>query len=150
MTSLRSSSAKRGFTIPEVLTVVGIFSLLAGLGLIMSMETYRGSSFRSERTTIVSALERARGRAMNNMYQMPHGVYFDTATPAYVIFRGSSYVAGSSTNEVLPASSSAVVTGPSSVVFNQLDGTTSSSTITFTQDGKNGTISINSEGRINW
>lgn len=158
------SQNSKGFTLIEILISIAILSVLLGLGLFMTMDAYRGFSFRSESATAVSALEKARSRAINNYFQTPHGVCYDSTSRSYVIFRGSSYTAGAATNDTLEGSPSATVSGfplcrsASYVVFEQLTGklvpqltpATTELTITISQDARTASIHINNEGTINW
>lgn len=139
-----------GFTLIEILIAMAIFLLLVGLGLFMSMDAYRGYSFRSERDVVVSLLQKARSRSMANIHQSAWGVC--TINSTYIVFRGTACVAGAATNETLPVSSSATVAGLLSpgVVFSQLGGTTTATTVTVTEGTRVSTISINHEGTINW
>lgn len=155
----------RGFTLIEILIVMALLGLIMGLGLFMSMDAYRGYSFRSESSVVVSVLEKARSRAMNNMYGTAWGVCFDSANKAYVTFRGVAYTPGAATNESLPAqagvtiSSLPVCGAPSPIVFQQLTGklfpqltpATSIITLTVVEGGHtSASITINNEGTINW
>ena len=149
-----------GFTLIEVLVVTGIFTILAALGLFMSLDTYRGVSFRSERDVIVSILERVRSQAINNVYEKAHGVCYDDTNHQYVMFRGNTYSSGASTNITVPASSAVQIPdfplcrSASWVIFDQLTGKlnppTNGLAITVTQNSRISTIAINNEGRINW
>ena len=140
----------RGFTLVEIVVVLAIFGLLVGLGLFMSMDAYRGFNFRSERDVVVSELQRARSHAMANRYGKAWGVCY--IAPDYIVFRGTACVAGASTNELLSAAPSVTITGlnPPGVVFSQLSGATTATTIQITQDNRTTTVSINHEGTINW
>ena len=150
-----------GLTLIEVLVVMGILIFILSLGLFVSFDAYRGYIFRSERSVAVSVLEKARSRAVNNLYEMPHGVCYDDASRAYVIFRGASCILGAANNETIPGSASVGVSGLavlSPVVFEQITGKlvpqlspyTSELDITLTRDAKTASIYINNEGRINW
>lgn len=140
----------------EILITTTVFVALAGIGLVMSMDMYRGASFRSERDTAVSLFQKARSRALANRYQSPHGVCYDDASRSYIVFRGASYVAGSETNEITPAgpgvslSSFPLCGAGEGVVFAQLTATTTGADIAIIQNAKSETISINHEGAIMW
>lgn len=138
----------RGFTLLEIIVVIAIFSVLITLGLFMSMDTFRGTNHRSEESTVVSLLEKARSRALANIYQTPWGVCY--IAPEYVIFRGTSCTALLSTNETIPASvaNPAIFSAP--IVFSQLSATTTGGTVTIVQDERISTITINYEGTIDW
>ena len=55
-----------GFTLIEVLVVIGLFSLLAAIGLTFSFDSYRNYLFRSEYTSVINIMSQARNRAINN------------------------------------------------------------------------------------
>lgn len=133
----------------EIIVVIGILVAIMSLGLFVSMDLFRGYNARSERDVVVSLLERARSRSMNNMHHTRWGVCLSGSN--YILFRGSTCSAGVATNEQTPASPSATVTGLSTgVVFSQLGGTTTAATITIAQSGRTSTITINNEGAIIW
>jgi prepilin-type N-terminal cleavage/methylation domain-containing protein len=158
MGSLSTSKHANGFTLIEVLISTAIFTLLIGLALFMSMDTYRGYDSRSGRDVLVSILDKARSRALQNEYASPHGVCYDAAAGSYIFFRGSGYVRGTATNEALPAGSSVPTSTPPlfaceegrGVVFAQLSGTTTPVEIVLKQGGRIATTTLNYEGRIDW
>lgn len=145
------SAPPRGFTLIEIVVVMAIFTVLIGLGLFMSIDSYRGFAFRSEQDTIVSVLEKARSRAVNNYYQSPWGVCY--LAPNYLIFKGSTCTAVNSdaipANAGVAAASNFATTFPT-VVFSQLAGTSTGGTITVTQNARTSTVQINYEGTIIW
>ncbi len=134
---------------------MAIFAVLVGVGLFMTMDSFRSYLSRSERDTIVSELQSARSSAMANLYQVPWGVCYDGTD--YVIFR-TSYVAGASTNQATAASTNATVTSTSNqfscttggIIFTQLSGATTATTITIVQNAKTQTVTTNNEGTIIW
>ncbi len=68
MASRKISTPKpRAFTLIEAAGRARLLTIVGGLGLIMSMDDFRGYSFRSERDTIVSALEKARSQSISNI-----------------------------------------------------------------------------------
>lgn len=146
-----SLHANKGFTLIEIVVVVAILTTMIGLGLFMSMDSYRAFVARSEVDTMVSVLERARSRAMANIHQTTWGVCY--IAPNYILFRGTSCVPGAETNEATPGSRDAVVVGLESatpVVFLQLSGATTGTVVTVTQQTRVSTITINHEGAIIW
>src|SRR3989344_4568836 len=60
------SGKGEGFTILEVSIVIGLFAMLIALGLLLSMDVWRGSSFQSEQDVVTSLLYKARSRAISN------------------------------------------------------------------------------------
>jgi prepilin-type N-terminal cleavage/methylation domain-containing protein len=147
----------RGFTLMEVLVVTSIFSFLLGLGLLMSMDVFRGTTFRSTRQILLSALTTARGRALANMLQSPYGVCYQA--PDFVIFRGKTYADGV-TEDTIPGNPSVTVsggyfncTGPEAVgiVFSQVAATTTGGTLIVEEEGHpDASITVNSEGALIW
>lgn len=141
----------------EILLAIGIMTTIFAVGLLMSMDTYRGYSRRSERDTLVAVLERARSRAMANVNQHSWGVCFDGTN--YIIFSGPNYE-GAITTETIPGNPSVTVAdtseaprlpcGNGGIVFAQLTGDTSEVTITVTQGQVVSNISTNIEGLIDW
>lgn len=132
--------------------------MLISLTLFLSMDVYRGYDSRSGRDVLVSLLQKARSRAIQNYMQSPHGVCYDAGTNSFMVFRGGGYHAGLATNEPTPVGSLVVATTPSlflcaegsGVVFSQLSGTTTPTVIVLTQSGRIATTSINFEGMIDW
>lgn len=148
------SRFQTGFTLIEVLVVIGIFLLLAGLSLGIGVDTVRRATVGSERTVLVQLLERARSRAMNNIGNAPHGVV--VTSTSFVLFEGATYVPASPLNESSPRSDEISVTGPTdpvTVVFDQLSGAVDAGEagdIVLSNGAQTYTISLNTEGRIDW
>lgn len=146
---------KKGLTLIEILLVIGIFTLIISLGLITDLGFLKSDILQTEKSIVVSLLERARNRSMSNSFQSPHGFCF--IPPNYVIFRdgpGTRCTAGVSTNEIIPANTNvaedAGTTFPAFVIFSQLSGTSTPAVIHLTDGIKTEDITINYEGRINW
>lgn len=147
----------RGFTLVEMLIVIGLISMLGSVVLFIDLSSYRGDAFRAERTTLVTLLEQARADALNNVGEEEHGVaIFPSDEPgSYVLFDGPSYVAGSSTNRTFPTSYEVALDAgsPTTIVFEQLSGDVlSPGVITLRDPNRNITtdITINHEGTIIW
>jgi prepilin-type N-terminal cleavage/methylation domain-containing protein len=139
---------RAGFTLIEIIVVIAIFSALILFGLFMSMETLRGTLQRSERDTIVSLLERARSRAMNNIEQASWGMCY--LAPDYVVFKGTVCSAAAVIDTVAASPGTATTGLLAGIVFSQLAGTTTPATVTVTQGIRTSTIEINYEGTIIW
>jgi prepilin-type N-terminal cleavage/methylation domain-containing protein len=149
-----------GFSLIEILVVLGMLSLLAAFTLFIGTDSYRGYSFRNERDTIVSILQKARSQAMSNVCLgsgctggEPHGVHF--ASGQYVIFQGSSFNPSDPNNEVRISGYNLDLTGSTmtDVIFTQLSGeATPTGAIRLTDPNTNHTsdITINSAGQIAW
>lgn len=135
----------QGFTVVEIVIVMGILFLLAGLGLFLSMDFYRGYSFNYEQGLVVSVLQKARSRSMSNIGEVKHGACFDNVRQKYVLFNDTNTCA-TSPETVDP--SSAIVPNNFSIVFDQLDGAATPTTLVLSGQGKTATISINSLGAV--
>ena len=147
---------EKGFTQIELIVVIGLFAIVAGFALIMSMDDYRAASYRSERDMAIAVLQRARSEALAGLCLgsctdgKPHGVHVQSGQ--YVIFQGTSFVAGDPLNEVIVMRDKAVsITGAADVVFSLLSATATPATLTFGDGlGHTSTISVGSEGQITW
>ena len=153
-----------GFTLVEILVAVTIFTVIVSIGVYMSMSSYQGTSFRSERDVIVSVLEKARSHGVNNLFQSAYSVCFDNVGYNYIIVRGTVYSAGAATNDLVSASKGILLSagmplcGSGSIGFEQLTGklippqasAPFELTFTVTANNRTSTIAINNEGRINW
>ncbi len=138
-----------GFTLIEILIVTAILTLIMGMGLFLSFDFYRGYLLGTERDLVVGVLEKARSRALANMFETSHGVYIDS--DKFILFRGNNYTAGASTNEDIPGNSIIQKSGLSEIVFVGLTGLpVVAGDITLEDGAKSKVISINNEGRIEW
>jgi Tfp pilus assembly protein FimT len=142
----------KGFSLFEILITTTIFTMLIGIGLLMSMETLRSTVHRSEEVVIVSFLQKARSRAMNNVEQSSWGVCY--LPPNYALIRGSLCTSLAVTdtieaNATVATESHFISTFPQ-IIFAQLSGRTASTTFTIVQDTRTAIISINNEGTILW
>lgn len=163
MASLRASTHKsravRAFSLIELLVVMGIFIMVAGLGLVVSFDSFHGYTFRDERDTIVGALQKARSQAVNNMCfgactdGRAHGVHLAGGVGApYVVFQGTTFTAGDTINETISTKINSVSVTAADVVFSPLSGTVTGApiVITVTDATHTSVITVESEGRIWW
>jgi len=145
-------------TFIEVLVVLTLIAIVGRTALLVSFDSYRGSSFRSGRDNLIEALEHARAQAMNNVClgascagASPHGVSIEG--DHYVIFQGGSYAhRDAGVDEIIDASPTLSYQGPSEIVFATSSGEVSqlfSITLRDTS-GHSSTITIGTEGQISW
>ncbi|MBY0376489.1 prepilin-type N-terminal cleavage/methylation domain-containing protein [Patescibacteria group bacterium] len=140
---------QKGFTLIEILVVVGMIVMLFTVGSFIDMGSLNKNLVSTEESTLISVLSKARSRAMNNVDHVAHGVHIDT--DSYTIFEGSTYTAGASTNEEIPKNSKAIITGLNDFYFNQLSGNPSSTGIIQLSDGiTTKTINIKTGGLLDW
>ena len=142
-----------GFTLIEVLVVLGIFGIFLASSLVANLDFYKGYVFRSERNLIVSVLAKARAQSLNNINQAKHGVRLDAGK--YTIFEGKTWDnRAASLDEVIEGNRSLVLTAlpglPLDIVFSQLAATTTNAAISISSGGRSVNITINEAGQINW
>lgn len=145
---LRKSGA--GFTLVEILVVLGLLGLVASLGSAIGFDTLGRSAVREERDTLVSLLWSARTRALANMHESAQGVHIDS--DEYVLFEGDSYNSSDPDNQLMPRNPAVTISGGPDIIFAQLSGGVSTGIGTLTMTGPTGeaTIEINGAGRIEW
>ncbi|MDD4988825.1 MAG: prepilin-type N-terminal cleavage/methylation domain-containing protein [Candidatus Pacebacteria bacterium] len=147
-------SFQKGFTLVEILVVVGLFGIILGLSLPVGVDFYRSYLFRSEKSMLVSVLQKARSEAMNNIDETTHGVHIDDK--GYTIFRGEFFNEGSISNEFIAKNPSIAVSTSTDIIFEQLTGDPvppfggGEATTTITDGIHTEVITINNEGRINY
>lgn len=152
----------RGFTLIEVLIVIGMLAIVGGMGLVVSMDSFRNYSLKDERDVVVSALQKARSQSINNMCFGPgctdgkaHGVKI--LAGQYVIFQGASYATRNVALDEVQSSvyAAATATGLNEVVFAPLSGNATTLpagtwTLTVADGAGNSVITIGAEGQIRW
>jgi prepilin-type N-terminal cleavage/methylation domain-containing protein len=165
--SLRASGGRSGFTLIEVIVVIGVLGLIFGVtafGASRILDTFASGSADA---AVVDVLSTAARRARAGQVQSPWGVYFDYDETSrrvneVVIFAGGDYATrdttkdetfpfpGSVTLEDVSVSGSAGSDGNDhQVVFNALTGSTVHyGTITVEAFGRQRTISISPSGFI--
>ncbi len=162
----------RGVTLIEILVVMALIAVVAGLAMITTLDAFRGSAYHNERDSLIAALYKARSQAVSNIclgagctQGKPHGVYIQTdpithVVQQYVIFQGSSYAGrDAAVDEPLNSNYTVAITGMSEVVFTELSGdptpvSVGSITVSDPSGIHQGTlasvISTNAEGQIIW
>lgn len=148
---MEQNQQQSGFTLIEILVVLGIFIFIASFALVVSMDSYHGYNFRTEQDLLLGVLQKARSQAVANVNQKPHGVFLDASSTQYTLFQGTDYShRDTSFDLVFKGNSGYSLSGTTSTVFTQLSGTTTPATVTLddhTHPIFN--ICINSEGQIN-
>ncbi|MDO8548204.1 MAG: prepilin-type N-terminal cleavage/methylation domain-containing protein [bacterium] len=150
--------AQAGFTLMEMLIVMGIILVIASAPLFIDLTSYRADAFRAERSAVVTLLQKARADALNNINQQAHGVAFfpPDHQKSYVVFEGDSYAASDPATREVSDGNYLVTFGagsPSEVAFTQLDGSANFSgdiVLVDTQRAATTTITINHEGAISY
>lgn len=140
----------RGYTLPELLIVLGLFTVVAGIGLTAFLRGQRSATQAAFVTSVITDLREQQSRAMAGFAgeltdNSDFGIFL--ASDSYTLFRGSTYNASDAYNhtiELNPGLTFANVTFTnSSIVFIQGSGEVSfaSGQNTFqVQDTTNGEI----------
>jgi prepilin-type N-terminal cleavage/methylation domain-containing protein len=173
MASRRTCIHSHGYTLIELLIVVGLVLMLIAIALFTDLHNYLGDAFRGERRMLVTVLQTARADALNNVDQASHGVALHPADHPqdYVTFEGDDYDASDpSSRRVFIATYPTDIdpSSPSEIVFCQLSGdaTRGVAAGTACEDHANAfegditlvdrirrltlAVSIDSEGAISW
>ncbi len=147
-----SHDNSRGFTLIEILVVIGLFILIFSLSAFVGFDSIARSTVAGERDSLTSLLASARAHAISNVNEKKHGVHIDEDEPDFVLFEGDSYSAGDPNNRPVARTSAVSVSGPGDIIFEQLSGDviTGVGTTTLSDGSKTAEININSVGRIEW
>ncbi|MEK7559965.1 MAG: prepilin-type N-terminal cleavage/methylation domain-containing protein [Patescibacteria group bacterium] len=146
---------KQGFTLIEILVGIAITVVLT-LVVWSGFSSFRDSSHVSEtHSAVLGMLRDARSRTLSSEKNTEYGVHFETNR--IVLFLGSSYNPGSSSNEIydfppLARISSINLGGALDVVFSRLAGAASANGTVIIEstanNAKNKTIIILSSGSV--
>src|SRR3989344_7957997 len=83
---LPTNSLNQGFTLIEVIVVLGLFAILGAMTAVVGSSDIRGSALHSERDLAVNLLQKTRARAIANIDQLRHGVEIDSDNKQYIVF----------------------------------------------------------------
>lgn len=138
---------KNGFTLVEILIVMGLALIIAGLSVPVGVRFYQTQVLVDTTNSIISTLRRANSNSVFQKNDNAHGVKF--LSDSYVLFEGVSYTDRTvSEDEVFTLPSSISISGASEIVFSELYGTTTSATLIVATDIDNQSININAQGKI--
>lgn len=147
-----------GFSIIEILVVLGIFCIAIGCTVFFTSDSLRQYSYYSSRDTLISLLQHARAQSLANVcvgtdcaQAQAHGVALEAER--FVLFQGADFETRDiSQDVVVEASPRATSSGMSVVIFAASSGDVSSpGTILYADsEGHESEITIGSEGQISW
>jgi hypothetical protein len=137
---------------------MGFIAIIGGFTLIVSLDSYRSYSFRSDRDLLVTALLHARSLAVGNVCSgaactegKPHGVSIQPNQ--FVIFQGATYATRDVAEDaVIQANPAITHSGLPEVVFTELSANPNvTGSITLTDPvGNSSVVTIGAEGQIFW
>lgn len=157
----RSRLKNQGFTLIEVLVVMGLVAILASVSVVNLIKPQTTSSLDGVTATLVSDLKAQQNKAMSggsvsSTTAQPHGIYIQPTS--YTLFKGSAYSAVDDDNFVISMGTDTNLSttfSSTQIIFAQISGEVSSwvngsNTITVTNINGGGTknISINVFGAI--
>ncbi|MBI2096236.1 MAG: prepilin-type N-terminal cleavage/methylation domain-containing protein [Candidatus Taylorbacteria bacterium] len=143
----------RGFTLIEMLIVIGVISLLAAFSF-STFVSYKGrQSVAGGREIVTAVLNDARTQTLASKFDSQYGVRLATTT--ITLFRGANYDPATTTNKVynLPVgveiSAVSLSGGGLDVTFKRLTGETNESgSVTVTSGSLSETVTIHGTGLI--
>lgn len=139
---------RSGFTLPEILIVIGLTALLVGLSSVLGSRSVSVQEFARIRETIRSELATAKADAAAGTRDSDWGV--SVATGTITRFKGSSYASRNTAFDsltTLPAS--ITITSAATIVFTRPYGLPSATgTIVITGSGRTATTTVNAQGII--
>jgi len=146
--SLNPFSVKmKGFTLLEILLVVGTLAILMALILPSGLDLYKRQQLDSHTQGIIQALRRAQLKAMSVESDSSFGVYLTNDN--YTLFKGDSYVSDDIYNEVFDLPQIITITGLSEVVFSKFEGEPNSTgDIILTSNNQRRIINVYKFGKI--
>lgn len=118
----------KGFTLIEILVIVGIIFLLAVIGFSGFVVFSEMESINSSIDLIISALHSARTQTLSSKQADQYGVHFENNK--IVIFKGTAYNPSDPSNKEKPISSKVEISsislagGGQEVIFNRFSGNT--------------------------
>ncbi len=142
---------KKGFTLIELIIVVGLVIMLSSLTLPVGFNFFQESTLRDQARNLESSLRKAQAVAISGRGDANAGIKI--AENSYIIFEGSSYEnRRSSLDIIIPFSISISPGGNDEIVFEKTTGKlflpTEEALITLTFGTHVREISINSQGKI--
>ena len=149
MRSAKASPASlvSGFTLFELLIVMGIFAIMFVIAAPTGLGFYLSYQFDSESDLLTALLHLSRNLSMVNYNEANHGV--SVLSDQFVVFEGDSYAARVQANDrKYPRNTDVAVSGAAEIVFTALSGATASTTFSLNDTRKSRDIFVNPEGLI--
>ncbi len=152
---------RRGFTLIEIVIVMGIMGILMGLGTVSLLRSQRRAGVNEAAQVLISDLRSQQTKAMTGVtvggtVPVGFGIYFEANR--YILFSGSSYNSSDSMNAEVSISAPSAITNigfpGNAVVFLARSGevagfTPSGNSVTIEEDGGQAkTIQVNKYGIV--
>lgn len=123
-----SIKKRKGFTLIEILAVIGILGILFAVISSPIMSLYRKIIFQGAVENVITMLDEARKSTLSSYYSSQYGVHIASST--VTLFRGSSYSVSDPNNDVYELSNAVKITeinitgGGDDVIFERITGET--------------------------
>lgn len=146
------SSEKKGFTLVELLVVIGILAVIFAISAPYFSTTMVSNDAKASALDAGDALREAQSSAMSGYNGGKFGVHFETSK--FVFFQGDAYATTDANNKVHAMSGEVAISWPGgapslNIKFANSRGTPDwSGTVTFTTTGSTATVTVNSAGMI--
>lgn len=139
----------KGFTLIEIVVALSIFFIIAGITAPLLYDSYRRTVFLTEKEDLISLLQQARQRAIDNMDGLKQGVH--VSTDEAILFEGDTYDERSIKISGVKLSPFIKIIKVENIIFDQLSGEAPTNTIvTLLDNSMNSKIEIEKSGRINY
>lgn len=139
----------RGFTLFEILIVIGVMAILASLTLPFGFNFYKSQQLETQSQLVLQVLRLGQSKSIFQENDSSFGIYF--ANNSYALFQGSSWIGRNSLYDQsfnLPSIIS--LSGLQEVVFSKMEGLPNATGNIVLNNGLDSrTININALGRIN-
>lgn len=139
----------KGFTLFEILIVIGIMAILAGLTLPLGLNFYKSQQLEVQSQLILQSLRLGQSKSIFQENDSSFGIYF--ANNSYTLFQGSSWISRDSLyDQSFSLPSIISLSGLQEVVFSKMEGLPNiTGNIVLNNGLDSRIININSLGRIN-
>jgi prepilin-type N-terminal cleavage/methylation domain-containing protein len=144
---------KSGFTLLELLLVIGILVVIAGISTDFYGNFVSSVQLEDNAKTIIYDLRNTRDKAMNGQNDLNWGIHFvDSVNDYYEIFPTSNGYSERVLSQVTTNylnNGISLQTVPSDIIFSKISGWASSTSVTIKAGLATRTISIQEQGLIN-
>jgi prepilin-type N-terminal cleavage/methylation domain-containing protein len=125
---MQNLNKEKGFTLIEILIVVGLLGILFAFVSTPLVSFYRKVVFQGTTENIMAMMDEARKSTLSSYNSSQYGVHFEPTSAT--LFTGATYVVGDSTNDVYELSNAIEISditfngGGSDIVFERITGET--------------------------
>ncbi|MDQ5972430.1 MAG: hypothetical protein QG553_589 [Patescibacteria group bacterium] len=141
---------QKGFTLPEMLLVVAIITVITAIGTPLYLSLSNSNQLDAATSLLAQDLYQAQSYSRNRAQDSQWGVAINGQS--IVLFSGASYATRDPNNDVVYAVPSGIaIGGLTQIVYSKLYGLpTSTGSFTLTGAGKTNTITVNNKGMVEY